>query len=114
MNTQQALSYASSSTKVVGLYFSASYCKYCTTFTPMLQSVYSKLLESDVEIIGSYPEEPVIDAVESEPSSPVGPPPDLETDPKPLENIHELLSLKMTPSLKSVVQRIIRDHANTI
>lgn len=64
MNTQQALSYASSSTKVVGLYFSASYCKYCTTFTPMLQSVYSKLLESDVEIIlvGSDKTEEAFDA----------------------------------------------------
>ena len=51
MNIHQALKYASSSDKVIGLYFSASYCKYCTTFTPMLQSAYPRLRELGIEII---------------------------------------------------------------
>ena len=51
MNIQQALNYASPSDKVIGLYFSASYCGYCTSFTPMLQSIYPLLREADIEII---------------------------------------------------------------
>lgn len=50
MNVQQALSYAPNKS-VVGLYFSASYCKYCTTFTPMLKQIYSHLQSYDIEIV---------------------------------------------------------------
>lgn len=40
-----------SKTKVVGLYFSASYCPPCHKFTPILAKVYSELKELGLEII---------------------------------------------------------------
>lgn len=40
-----------SKTKVMGLYFSASYCPPCHKFTPILAKVYSELKELGLEII---------------------------------------------------------------
>lgn len=39
------------STQLVGLYFSASYCKWCDEFTPKLKSIYSELKASGIDII---------------------------------------------------------------
>ena len=51
MNTQKALQYASTSDKIVGLYFSAAYCPSCTIFTPKLQLIYPHLRNNDIEIV---------------------------------------------------------------
>ena len=50
MSVQQLFSYAPNKS-IVGLYFSASYCNYCTIFTPMLQAVYPHLQSYDIEIV---------------------------------------------------------------
>ena len=50
MSLDQVLQQAPNA-KFVGLYFSASYCKWYSTFTPQLESIYPQLLKDDIEII---------------------------------------------------------------
>lgn len=36
---------------IIGLYFSADYCKYCKDFTPLLIDLYPQLLANNIDII---------------------------------------------------------------
>ena len=51
MNVKQALKYASTDKKIIGLLFSADYCKYCHVFVPELRTVYKELQEHGIEIV---------------------------------------------------------------
>lgn len=51
MNVSKVLSYAPKNSSVVGLLFSASYCKYCTVFTPTIKKVYEELKTHGVDIV---------------------------------------------------------------
>lgn len=50
MSINQVLSYAPEA-EIVGLYFSAEYCKFCKHFTPILESVYPHLQDEGIEIV---------------------------------------------------------------
>ncbi len=51
MNIQRALKYAQPDNKIIGLLFSADYCKYCHVFVPKLRNVYPFIKEYGIEII---------------------------------------------------------------
>ncbi len=55
MDTQKVINYCESTTNVVGLLFSAQYCKWCKTFLPLLRNVYPHLngYNIDIVLIGS-------------------------------------------------------------
>lgn len=36
---------------IIGLYFSADYCRYCKEFTPMLVELYPQLLTNKIDIV---------------------------------------------------------------
>lgn len=43
--------YTTGSARIIGIYYSASYCKWCTSFSPQLRSVYSYLNQYGIEIV---------------------------------------------------------------
>ncbi len=48
---QQVRKYTIGNENIVAIYFSASYCKWCTTFTPQLRSVYPYFNEYGIKIV---------------------------------------------------------------
>jgi thiol-disulfide isomerase/thioredoxin len=46
-------SYLQSSPKVVGLLFSASYCKWCHEFVPLLKTLHPHLQDIEIVLVGS-------------------------------------------------------------
>lgn len=51
MDIQNAIKYSSEDSQVIGLLFSADYCKYCHVFVPELRKVYAELKSKNIEII---------------------------------------------------------------
>lgn len=51
MSTSLAIQLSDPSAQVIGLYFSASYCKWCNEFSPKLESIYSDLKQQGVDIV---------------------------------------------------------------
>lgn len=51
MSIQNALSYSTPNKKIIGLLFSADYCKYCHIFVPSLRKFYPHLQKHDIEIV---------------------------------------------------------------
>lgn len=96
MASQQAIRYASTSDKIVGLYFSAAYCPSCTIFTPKLQSIYPLLREHDIEIIfvASDKTEEAFDAYHAD-----HPWPAIDYDDEIRSELRKLYDIKTIPAL---------------